>query len=46
MKVCELSYKSANDLVKQMCEDKIIVEKSGQSRNRMFVFDRYLSLFN
>lgn len=44
--ICDLSYKSANDLVKQMCDDKILVEMTGQSRNRMFVFDAYLSLFD
>ncbi len=45
-KICEISYKSANDLVKQMCDDKILVETTGQSRNRMFVFQAYLSLFD
>lgn len=45
-KICELSYKSANDLVKQMCADNILVEMTGQSRNRMFAFDKYLSLFD
>lgn len=44
--ICDLSYKSANDLVRQMCDDKILVEMTGQSRNRMFVFDAYLSLFD
>ena len=44
--ICKLSYKSANDLVKQMCSDKILNEMTGQSRNRMFVFDIYLSLFD
>lgn len=44
--ICDLSYKSANDLVKQMCDDKILIEMTGQSRNRMFVFDAYLSLFD
>lgn len=44
--ICGLSYKSANDLVKQLCDDKILIEITGQSRNRMFVFDTYLSLFD
>ncbi len=44
--ICKLSYKSANDLVKQMCEDKILSEMTGHSRNRIFVFDEYLSLFD
>lgn len=29
-----------------MCDDKIQVETMGLSRNRMFVFDAYLSLFD
>lgn len=45
-RICNLSYKAANDLVKQMCSDNILVEMTGQSRNRMFVFDAYLSLFD
>lgn len=45
-KICKVTYKSANDLVKQMCADKILVETTGQSRNRMFVFGTYLSLFD
>lgn len=44
--ICNVSYKAANDLVKQMCDDKILVETTGQSRNRIFVFDAYLSLFD
>ncbi|WP_373728972.1 Fic family protein [Bacteroides heparinolyticus] len=44
-KACDLSYKAANDLVKKVCEDKYLVEMTGQSRNRIFVFGQYLDLF-
>lgn len=40
-----LSYKAANDLVKQMCESNILDEVTGQSRNRLFMFTPYLNLF-
>ncbi len=46
VKICGISYKSANELIKQMCSDKILTEMTGQSRNRIFVFDAYLSLFD
>ncbi len=44
--ICQVSYKAANDLVKLMQEDGIVKEVTGQSRNRLFVFEAYLSLFN
>lgn len=44
--ICNVTYKAANDLVKLMQNDGIIRELTGQSRNRMFVFEAYLSLFN
>ncbi len=44
--ICNVSYKAANDLIKQMCDEKILIETTGQSRNRIFVFDAYLSLFD
>lgn len=37
---------AANDLVKLMQNDKIVKETTGHNRNRMFVFDAYLSLFD
>ncbi len=40
-----LSYKAANDLVMQIAEDNILVEVTGQSRNRMFVFEKYLNAY-
>lgn len=44
-KVTKLSYKAANDLVSEFVKEKILVETTGQSRNRMFSFDKYLDLF-
>ena len=44
--ICDLSYKAANDLVKQLCEKSILVETTGQNRNRMFAFAPYLALFD
>jgi len=40
-----LSYKSANELVADFVNEKILVEMTGQSRNRMFSFEKYISLF-
>ena len=44
--ICKVTYKAANDLVKMMQSDNIVREMTGQSRNRMFVFEAYLSLFD
>ncbi len=43
--ICGLSPKAANDLVQAFEEEKILREFTGQSRNRIFVFEKYLSLF-
>lgn len=43
--VCQLSFKSANNLVTDFMNEGILKEMTGQSRNRMFVFERYLDLF-
>lgn len=43
--VCGLTYKSANDLVKKMYDDGIVSEATKQSRNRLFVFQKYLNIF-
>lgn len=45
-KICDVTYKAANDLVKLMQKDNIVRETTGQTRNRMFVFDAYLALFD
>lgn len=44
-KICNLSYKAANDLVALMHERKYLKEMTGQSRNRMFIFEPYLNAF-
>jgi len=44
-KICELSYKAANDLVKLMQEREFLKELTGQSRNRIFILDPYLEAF-
>lgn len=45
VKASGLSYKAANDLVKQMCNEHILDETTGQSRNRMFMLTPYFNLF-
>lgn len=45
VKVSGTSYKAANDLVRQMCDAKILDEVTGQSRNRLFTCTSYLNLF-
>ncbi len=44
-KICNLSYKAANDLVTKMQEKKYLKELTGQSRNRIFIFEPYLIIF-
>ena len=44
-KTCSLSYKAANDLVAKMQESKYLKELTGQSRNRIFIFEPYLIAF-
>jgi len=44
-KTCNLSYKAANDLVALMQEKKYLTEMTGQTRNRMFIFEPYLNAF-
>jgi len=41
----KLSAKAANDLVQIFVEQKILNETTGYQRNRVFVFDAYLSMF-
>jgi Fic family protein len=43
-KVCECSYKSANELVAQYQNAGYLREMTGQNRNRMFIFDEYIRL--
>lgn len=43
--VTKTSYKSANDLVSEFVSAGILKEITGQGRNRVFVFDTYLKIF-
>ncbi len=43
--VCGLSKKAANDLVADFVKIGILREMTGQRRNRVFCFERYLNLF-
>lgn len=45
-RICGTSYKAANELVALMCQHGILREITGQSRNRMFIFAEYLTIFN
>lgn len=45
VKVCGVSYKTANDIVKLLCQDGYLAEFTGQSRNRLFLFKSYLDVF-
>ncbi len=44
-KICNLSYKAANDLVGLMQQKKYLSELTGQSRNRIYIFEPYLNIF-
>jgi Fic family protein len=43
--ICSISSKAANDLVQVFVSENILREFTGQSRNRIFVFDKYMALF-
>ena len=45
-RICSLSKKAAGDLIESFEKNKILQELTGQSRNRVFIFDSYLDLFN
>lgn len=45
-KVCDLTPKAAGELVNNMIERKILKEFTGQFRNRIFIYEEYLNLFN
>ena len=44
-KNCNLSYKAANDLILLLQQKKYLLEITGQSRNRIFIFEPYLATF-
>jgi len=41
-----VSHQAASALLKKMLDDGLLVEFTGYKRNRVFVFERYLALFN
>ncbi len=41
-----ISHQAASALLKKMVNDNILVEVTGYQRNRLFIFNRYLELFN
>lgn len=45
-KLCGVSYKSANEIVKLLCDDGYLVESTGQNRNRLFQFKPYTNIFS
>lgn len=45
MGICNLSFKASNDLVALFNEHKFLTEVTGQSRNRIFIFGKYLDVF-
>lgn len=45
-RVCGITYKAANNLVKSFQDDELLIEMTGNSRNRLFVFDKYLKIVN
>ena len=44
--LCDVSYGPANKLITRMCEHHILMEITGQSRNRLFAFKPYLEIFD
>jgi len=40
-----LSFKAANDLVSKFVKANILTEMTGQTRNRLFMFDNYINRF-
>lgn len=44
--VCKLSPKAASDLVSVYVEHKFLRELTGGQRNRLFIYDEYLGLFD
>jgi hypothetical protein len=42
----EISYPNANNLIYRLCENEILFEATGQSRNRLFFYSPYIDLFS
>jgi Fic family protein len=45
-RICDLSFKAANDLVGLFSKKGLLKELTGQSRNRIFIFEPYLNIFD
>jgi Fic family protein len=43
--ISETSFKAANNLVTEFVKAGILKETTGHSRNRMFIFEEYIQLF-
>jgi Fic family protein len=43
--ICGITFKSASGLVKLMVDKGILIEQTGQQRNRIFTFQKYLNIF-
>jgi len=43
--VCNISARSAGELVKAFEKESLLVEFTGNFRNRIFAYDQYLNLF-
>ena len=44
--VCNIKYGAANKMISLMCEHEILMEITGQGRNRIFAFQDYLDTFD
>jgi Fic family protein len=45
IRICDLSKKSANNLVKFMTDVGVLTEITGKERNKIFLFENYIELF-
>lgn len=45
-RICDLSFKAANDLVGLFSKKGLLKELTGQSRNRIFIFEPYLNIYD
>lgn len=43
--ILKITHQSANSLIAELEDQNILIEKTGQTRNRIYVFERYLELF-
>lgn len=45
VKICNVTFRAASGLVELMVKNDILVEQTGNSRNRIFSFKKYLEIF-